>query len=207
MYFKSCLIMGCGPLKGKERKNATVAQELLSEETRQQLLKQEELWQTQSRKRNKENCILDSSGGGCCFLDTFSFKQRDDSKCPPSSLISAGSGLGPCCSSSCTPPGCLPVCRANCGIANGLWDAKMMLRFYNLPQLFTAWKPARLHHLLSLLKDKIKNKLKSAVKKPIVTVLEAFQGNQVATSGSFHHVTQVLFAVLPIAIVSWAYGN
>lgn len=119
--------MGCGPSKGKERKNATVAQELLSEETLQQLLKQEELWQTQNRKRNKENCILDSSGGGCCFLDTFSFKQHDDSKCPPSSLISAGSGLGPCCSSSCTPPGCLPVCRANCGITNGLWDAKICL--------------------------------------------------------------------------------
>lgn len=54
MYFRSCLIMGCGPLKGKERKNATVAQELLSEERLQQLLKQEELWQMQNKKEIKK---------------------------------------------------------------------------------------------------------------------------------------------------------
>lgn len=46
--------MGCGPLKGKERKNATVAQELLSEETLQQLLKQEELWQMQTKREIKK---------------------------------------------------------------------------------------------------------------------------------------------------------
>lgn len=40
---------------GKERKNATLAQELLSEDTLQQLQKQEELWQLQNRKINFKN--------------------------------------------------------------------------------------------------------------------------------------------------------
>lgn len=199
--------MGCGPLKGKERKNATVAQELLSEETLQQLLKQEELWQLQNRKRNKENCIwthlvvaaaswrvsYPSNLVTASALPCPWFKQgleRVPAAAPPALPLAAQLSAGQTTGS-----------QTVCGRAKWCWD------FTIFP---SCSQPENLQGCISLfllLEDKIKHKLRVAVKTPIVTAFWGFSRDQVEISGSFHHVTQALFTVLPIAIVSWAYGN
>lgn len=199
MYFKSCLILGCGPLKGKERENAIVAQELLSEETLQQLLKQEKHWQLQNRKRNKENCILDSFAGEGCFLERFSSKESNDKKCPPLSLISAGSGLG-----SCTPlaawlsAGQTEGPQTVCGMPQLCWDFTISL---------SCSRPENLQGCISLLccwKTKSNSRWSQQWKHQLLQHFEDFQGNQVEISKSFHRVTWTLLTVLPIAIVFWA---
>lgn len=130
---------------GKERKNATLAQELLSEDTLQQLLKQEELWQLQNRRINFKNLHFWTH----LVVVASSWRSSHPSNLMRISVLSCPwlqEGLDWVLLRSCTPSGCPAICRANCRMTSGLWDAKMILRFYNLPQLFTAWKPARLHH-------------------------------------------------------------
>lgn len=131
MCLKSCLITGCDMTA---RKKATVAQELLSEETLQQLLKQEELWQQQEGKNIKKltfwtNLVVAVTTG----------------RQPNSSKLMATRSLLPdfrrvrirsCCSACCAPPAFPTVFRANCRLTRSSHNGETRWRLHVLPQLF-----------------------------------------------------------------------
>lgn len=99
MYFKSCLIMGCG-MKG--RKKPTVAQQLLNEETlRNSYYSRRSFSKCRTEKIQRNShfglvwwwLLLPGEG-----LIQASYWQQE-----PSSLISAGSRSSPYCSACCAP--------------------------------------------------------------------------------------------------------